>query len=106
MPKDYPTHTDLPDILPPKGREPGRKFIGPIKITSKGLIAACHFAFLARRIKRWGHDEFHAHLRTCCVNKKMRILVGKLATNDRKMECGKNIDEFMIKCPMCGETNV
>ena len=45
VPKDYPNHTVLPGIIPPKGHKPGRKFIGPIKITTKCLVAACHFAY-------------------------------------------------------------
>ena len=39
VPDEYPGHTELQDILPPKGREPGRQFIGPVKLTTAWLVS-------------------------------------------------------------------
>ena len=58
-----------------------------------------YFAYEARRIKRWNSTEFHAYLKTCSVNKVMRIRIDNLAANDRVMRHGKSFDEFMEKMP-------
>lgn len=89
VPEGYPSHTELEDeegspIMPPVGREPGRKVLGPIKLSSDWLITACSFAYEARRLKIWTKKEFHAYLRTCCVCESRRNIIENQALLDGK----------------------
>ena len=85
--ENYPSVTELCEsngtvIDPPKGREPGRQLLGPIRLSSEWMIRACKYAYEARRIRRWNSAEFHEYLRSCSVNKQRATLIEKLALED------------------------
>ena len=87
VPENYPGETILRNddgvlLKPPKGREPGRKHIGPIRLTSKWMVVACVYAYEARGRKRWNSNEFHAFLRTCNVCESRRTIIEDTALKD------------------------
>ena len=89
VPVHYPSRTHLEDengstILEPEGRETGRETLGPVKLSSSWLIAACSFAYEARRRNRWNKKEFHTYLRTCCVCEFRRNIIETQALRDRQ----------------------
>jgi hypothetical protein len=85
VPPNYPAHTELHgNVLPPPGREPGRQFIGPVRLNSDWLKSACKFAYECMRQKKWTRAEFRCYLRTCCVNKALCEKILYIAEFDAK----------------------
>lgn len=89
VPEGYPGPTILLDeegltIDPPVGREPGRRVLGPIKLSSSWIINACSFAYEARRRNRWNKKEFHTFLRCCCVCESRRNIIENQAILDSR----------------------
>lgn len=88
VPPNYPAHTVLHGDDPPKppdGREPGRLFIGPVRLTTDWLKSACEFAYECMRQKMWTRAEFRCYLRTCCVNKALCEKILYIAEFDAKI---------------------
>ena len=101
VPKDYPKHTEVLNIdgipmRPPIGREPGRKHIGPIKLSNKWLLQACEFAYEARRQQLWNQAHLKDYLRSCCVNEKRYMFIDRIATEDRKNKTHSSVEAY---CP-------
>ena len=96
VPKNYPPAQDCNvSVKPPKGREPGMKKIGPIKLSSKFLIQACSFAYEMRREGKWLKDEFTDYLRTCNVNDVIIKRISDLVDQDKCNKTKTNIREVL-----------
>ena len=102
VPKDYPQRTEVLNIdgipmQPPLGREPGRKHIGPIRLSTKWLLQACEFAYEARRQNLWTkQDIMKDYLRTCCVSLGRIAIIDRIATEDRKNKTHSSVEAY---CP-------
>lgn len=81
VPKDYPKHTvldwnpPLVHIMPPKGREPGRKLLGPVRLSSKWMIQSATYGYECRRQGIWSRPQFHSFMRSCSVNKSLADVI-------------------------------
>ncbi len=82
-------------MKPPKGREPGMKKIGPIKLSSEILIQACSFAYEMRREGKWLKDEFTDYLPTCNVNDVIIKRISDLVDQDKSNKTKTNIREVL-----------
>jgi hypothetical protein len=83
---DYPSnyHDDSPAV--PRGREPGNKFIIPVKQSFEWLRSV--FAFYSFNVKMnvWGKGEMTAYMRSCSVaNSVIDVVwrVNKDTANDK-----------------------
>ena len=105
VPSKYPGHTELeprPDksvVKPPKGREPGRAFIGNKRLSTAWLIQACSYAYEARRQRQWNMDEFHDWLRSCNVNKARRQIIALAADIDAANGKCRSLEEIQEILP-------
>ena len=96
VPKKYPAAQECNvAVKPPKGREPGLKKIGPIKLSREFLIQACSFAYEMRREGKWLKDEFMDYLRTCNVNDVILKRISDLVDQDKSNNTRTDIREVL-----------
>ena len=87
---NYPPHTADLDIgaekklSSPKGRKPGQKKFGPVRLTAQFMKDACWFAYHARRLGRWTKPQLLEYL-CICNGKQSRIdHIEHTASKDQK----------------------
>lgn len=102
VPKGYPQHKEVLNrdgstrMQPPIGREPGRKHIGPIRLSTEWLMQACEFAYEARRQRLWTQENLIDYLRTCCVSLGRIQIIDRIATEDWKNKTHSSVEVY---CP-------
>lgn len=85
----------IPDRKVPKGRPPGVRHIGPKRMSSKWLIAACHYAYDARRTGLWTKANIEEYLRTCNIRDDVIQEIDRVAENDRKRKRISDIEDYV-----------
>lgn len=100
VPPNYPRKTILTNddgiiLKPPKGREPGLQYLGPVRLSSKWMVVACVYAYEAKRRKRWNSSEFHTFLRTCNVCESRRKKIEETAAEDARKKIRSPLQDWL-----------
>ncbi len=102
--KNYPPHTpdfhigedkEKEKLTYPKGREPGVKAIGPVRLTAKFMLQACWFGYHARRSGRWTKPQLLEYLRTCNIKQSRVDHIEHLASTDEQNGTYSTIEDLV-----------
>ena len=96
VPAGYPTK-QIPDRKFPKGRKPGSRFVGPVKMSSAWTIAACKYAYDARRLGLWSMENVRQYLKTCNIRQECIEALLQMADIDKKMQTIRDHSEYVPK---------
>jgi hypothetical protein len=94
--RNYPTRK-IPGRKVPKGRPPGATYVGPKRMSSKWLIAACEYAYEARRMGLWTKPNITEYLRTCNIREEAIESINSVAENDKKNERTSDSKDYVPK---------
>ena len=96
VPTGYPTK-QIPDRKFPKGRKPGSIFVGPVKMSSAWAIAACKYAYDARRLGHWSMENVRQYLKTCNIRQECIEALLQMADIDKKTQTIRDHGEYVPK---------
>ena len=102
VPKDYPD-AEIPNEQMVPGREPGRFYIGPKKLSVEFMIAVCKYAYLALRGGHWTKPNVEQFLRTCNVRQSRIKIIIEQAIADKKKGTVSKPEVYCPQIWFCGD---
>ena len=94
--------TEKEKLTHPKGREPGVRSIGPVRLTAKFMRQACWFGYHARRSGRWTKPQLLEYLRTCNIKQSRVDHIEHLASTDEQNDTYSTIEDLVPRIWMDG----
>ena len=95
--ENYPLQSACPGEAEPVGREAGKAFIRPLKLTAAYLIDALKKAYNARRRGFWTKPQLEQFFRACNVNAKRANIVNEMAEEDQKKNQASTPEKYLPK---------